>query len=139
MQNYKYLECKIFRMFLKPVSDHLSALFQFGWLYLQRVAYFRKKNKNKKQTNKTKKEKKIYHSCLTEFNTKHFSGRAKQKQFIWIKSKSEWNFTLNVNDTIADRIYISEVNSIGEEKLMKKEHPVKNYISFLFRKFSKKS
>ena len=29
-----------------------------------------------------KKKKKIYHSCLTEFNTKHFSGRAKQKQLI---------------------------------------------------------
>ena len=46
---------------------------------------------------------------------------------------------MNVNDRIADRIYLSTVNSIREDKLMKKEHPVKNCISFLFRKFSKKS
>ena len=34
LQNYKYLECEIFRIFLKHVSDHLSVLFQFACLYL---------------------------------------------------------------------------------------------------------
>ena len=131
MQNFQDISKTCKRSFISAFSIWMTVPSK-GCLFSQ-------KNKNKQQINKTKKEKKIYHSCLTEFNTKHFSGRAKQKQLIWIKSKSEWNFTLNVNDTTADRIYISEVNSIREEKLMKKERPVKNYISFLFRKFSKKS
>ena len=33
LQNYKWLECKIFRILLKQAGDHLSALFQFAWLY----------------------------------------------------------------------------------------------------------
>ena len=33
LQNYKYLDCEIFRILLKHVSDHLS-VFQFAWLYL---------------------------------------------------------------------------------------------------------
>ena len=34
LQNYKQLEYEILRILLKQVSDHLSALFQFTWLYL---------------------------------------------------------------------------------------------------------
>ena len=34
LKNYKQLECKIFRILLNNVSDHLSCLFQFAWLYL---------------------------------------------------------------------------------------------------------
>ena len=30
LQNYKYLECEIFRIFLQHVSDHLSVFFQFA-------------------------------------------------------------------------------------------------------------
>ena len=30
VQNYKWLECEIFRIFLKDVSEHLSVLFQFA-------------------------------------------------------------------------------------------------------------
>ena len=29
------MECEVFRIFLKHVSDHLSVLFQFAWLNLQ--------------------------------------------------------------------------------------------------------
>ena len=32
LQHYKQLECEIFRLLLKHVSDHLSVLFQFAWL-----------------------------------------------------------------------------------------------------------
>ena len=30
LQNYKWLECEIFRILLKHVSDHLSVLFHFA-------------------------------------------------------------------------------------------------------------
>ena len=34
LQNYKQLQTEIFRILFKHVSDHLSVLFQFVWLYL---------------------------------------------------------------------------------------------------------
>ena len=34
LQHYKQLECEIFRLLLKHVSDHLSVLFQFVWLHI---------------------------------------------------------------------------------------------------------
>ena len=34
LQNYKQLECEIFRTFLKHASNHLSVIFQFARLYL---------------------------------------------------------------------------------------------------------
>ena len=34
LQNFKQFECEIFRILLKHVSDHLSVLFQYAWLYL---------------------------------------------------------------------------------------------------------
>ena len=40
------MECQIFRVLLKHVSDHLSILFQFAWLYLQ--------TKNEKTANAAK-------------------------------------------------------------------------------------
>ena len=30
LQNYKYFECKIFRILFKHISDHLSVLIQFA-------------------------------------------------------------------------------------------------------------
>ena len=32
LQDYKLLECEIFRILLKGVSNHLSVLFQYAWL-----------------------------------------------------------------------------------------------------------
>ena len=37
LQNHKLLECKIFRIILKHVSDHVSVLFQFTWLHLWKL------------------------------------------------------------------------------------------------------
>ena len=34
LQNYKSSECEIFRILLKHLSNHLSILVQFAWLYL---------------------------------------------------------------------------------------------------------
>ena len=36
LQNYKYLQCEVFRVLLKHVNDHLSLNFQFALLYLQK-------------------------------------------------------------------------------------------------------
>ena len=39
LQNYKYLESKIFRILLKKVSDNLSVLFQILWLLTCKLSW----------------------------------------------------------------------------------------------------